>query len=191
MVSNIKASHTGSMRSFLFYYWMIMEGLKTISRHEKVKEISKVMSNKELTMGCEVSLVITRRFAGETDNEYQDDIILWPLTNSEGGEDYDTLDFWPVYYDLPGCYIEDDSYGYIENVIWHPLMFNDVIAYIEELRNNILVSFPWDPRDIPDDYLSEMDKWIEDLLDIREYKRYDITKQTDRCVDYLYDIINH
>lgn len=31
MVSNIKASHTGSMRSFLFYYWMIMKPITVLS----------------------------------------------------------------------------------------------------------------------------------------------------------------
>lgn len=144
-------------------------------RKERVDFITSVVANKELTNWCVV----------DVEWKWKMVILEWGIDVCEAFIKKDNAIYTEV---------KDKSslYNVVAPIIknyWHPVMIGDVIAYIEELRNHIFMSFPWDPRDLPDDYLSEMDDGINKIIEEWDYKRYDITHQSDECIECVYNII--
>lgn len=182
-----------------------------LSRHRKIVAIYEKIANKELTFGCRVIVETTwlcHSCSGWYDSEYtwivyENCTFLW---NSRDGQWISKSKEWNLIHELES-FLHNDWLGqsddniimeyfkwysgifsgqeiweaknttYIHKIIWHPVMLGDVLDWIYD-NEMTLFEHTW-INDIID---TTIKLWIWNL-------REPIEDQSDRCIDYIYDLI--
>ena len=134
------------------------------SRQEKIDAIYKEMANKKRTFGCRCRI-----------NDGEDVIFIrknktWSYLSIRENEEF-TVSLW-----------------YTPEIIWHPVMIGDVIAYLRKDYDTFVEWKPeWDTRHYWNGkyYKALLDK----IIYTWELFRKPIEDQSDECIDYVYSLI--
>lgn len=142
-------------------------------REEKINAIYKEMANKKLTFGCKYLV---------------SDITDWWdfLTRENEGE---CISFSWCSKDLVFYFWEEESKTYkLKKVIWHPVMIGNVIEYLRIACEGFI---EW--QAVEDSTVFWRGRDYKTLLNglVFNWYRADlpIEKQTDECVEYVYNLI--
>lgn len=143
----------------------------TSSREEMIREIEKIVANKELSFGCRIV---------ENNTIYNIQDAYWCYV----GWDWDIYREW---WDS-----DEDIEIEIEKIIWHPVMIWDVMDFI---WNNLVSKIFSSPES--EEEADQLNSLIQDfinqktgeIIELWNLKRKPIEEQSNECIEFVYNLI--
>lgn len=176
------------------------------TRQTKIDKIYEKISRKELTFGCRVRVkceeIELQYFTSDDTNIPDLDWTTWIVEWLYWSDDFNLwirMEIEKIYFDDPSYEwhkISDEfknEFHFFESeewieIIWHPIMFGDIITFIEKniskLHNQTENKVNW--FDKKEEILTNK---IMECCSLFKKKTKPIEEQSNKCIDFIYNII--
>lgn len=152
-----------------------------MNREQKIEVIYEKIARKDLSFGCKFwvkdemnwsYITFEKWFEFSLITSRKDEKIVFAWENFT----------WPLYF-------TNFEFENLE-IIWHPVMIWEIIDYLENIALDKIYNYIWVKKEeIPDLVFEKNKDTIMKIFILWKNKKEEIDKQSDECVDFVYDLI--